>query len=228
MRNNVIIIGILLIGAWFIFGAKKILKDSSPSAQIGTMSPTSNVTFTPSITKASYESRPLQHNNASVQHYGMSYVSPDYHVEMFQHPSAPVQSSGARTLYSTASVSPHSIGSGTANPIGGSQNTTRVNRGTLSAYSSQAGNLHTFIAMSSPVRKTTDEFRDGENAIGSDSPNGVIRRTPGSGPVTEDPEHQPTIVGTTPIGDGVHFMMLLVIGYLLWNLKKGHQKSLNQ
>lgn len=136
-------------------------------------------------------------------------------------------------VYSTASVSPHWYGGGPSGFKGdGAQNSGNGNKetpnasGVYSVRGAYALNPRTFTAMATKVRNTAEEFEYGDNAIGADSPDRVIKRTPGSGPVTDDPEHQPTVVTPTPIGNGLYVLLILAMCYCMSCLRKRNKEEI--
>lgn len=206
---------IILIGVCSFLTLKTIMEGDSPVNGFKYMSPTGNVRFDSNNAGTAEIVYPTWNNGMSLRHLSSPSIptAGSYHAE-YRNTAFSVQNSDFGKLYSTASISPYSYGGGGNVAESYGRNSKSDNR-KYNANNSFVGNIHTFVAMSSPVRSSAEEFEYGENAIGADNPHAVIRRTPGSGPVTDDPGHTPTVVGTTPIGEGVCFMIVLAIGYVI-------------
>lgn len=217
---------VLFVGVCFCIGVKNIGGEYASLVEREAKPFTSSVKYAPSNTTVLYNGHVLQNGILSSERSrGMSVIPiGGYYADKKQNMFPSLQSGGAKTLYATSSATVHSYGGG-GSTGGGSFNSQSVSRGVSSASNASAvNNIHTFVAMSSPVRNTAEEFEYGENAIGAESPYAVIRRTPGSGPVTDDPGHTPTVVGTTPVGEGLYFMMMLAVCYVVRCLKKSNKE----
>ena len=225
-KEKIVLTGVILVGMWSFVVFQYLRGEDIPSD--GFKYPTSSVQFQSNSVKVTSRELPVLSNSMSLRPHGaLSVPSVGVcHTEAFRSTSPSVQKSGLGTLYSTASVSPHSYGGGGSVDVAGYMGSRSNNSTSHSAIiMSSANELHTFVAMSAKVRSSSEEFETGVNAIGADSPNAVMKRLPGGGPITEDPEHQPTVVGTTPVGDGMWFLLMLAMGYFVRCLATKKEKK---
>lgn len=236
MKDKILIaISILLLGGWCCILIKNVFSEYRTPNSWEMNFPTSSIRFTSGGAGKLNTGLPVWGGDIlSAGHRSMlSLHTSNHNAGMGQTVYSPMPSGAVEAkVYSTASVSPHWYGGGTSGFKGDDGQSTRnghENMRSINDYSPMYGwytlNPRTFIAMSSQVRNSAEEFEYGENAIGADSPRPVIRRTPGSGPVTDDPEHQPTVVTPTPIGNGLYVLLILATCYCFSCLSKRNKEE---